>query len=197
MKNLLTLIFIFTLVSISAQSDKDYKEIAQETCACLDTKEVTKENLEMNLGVCMIESIGDRPKLMDKIDFTNMKSMKSFGEKVGLEMAFICPEVFALLEEKPSKTKKNSSEANVETKTVNGKITGFEGKELIFVLVEDDNGRTKKFLWLRGFENDSELLNQGKAAVGKTVKINYQEIEIYNPSLEEYIKRKEITGIFF
>ncbi|MGB1314992.1 MAG: hypothetical protein ACPG4Y_03175 [Chitinophagales bacterium] len=197
MKKLFILSFLFGFISLSAQTEKEYKEIAEETCECLDTKVVTKDNITANLGTCMFESLGERPKLMAKMDITNQKVMRKFGEKIGTEMVFICPKVFTLLQDKSTTAEKKTNNVSDDLKSVEGKITGFEGTELIFVLLEDNSGRTKKFLWLRSFENDSDLLNQGKAAIGKKVKISYKDVEIYNPSLEEYIKRKEIKAIFF
>ena len=123
--------------------------------------------------------------------------MEKLGENVGLQMAFICPEVFLLLTEEEGSTTKKASKTEVASKTKSGIIEGFDGKEVKYLLVKDDNGRINKFLWLRSFSGDADLIKMGRDALGEKVKVTYEEIEIYNPELGEYIKRKEIRSITF
>lgn len=139
--------------------------------------------------------ISDNPKLIQSLNLKNSKSMEKFGEKVGTQMAFICPEVFLLL--KDDNTSKKNEDAPVDKNTVSGEIEAFESEELKYVLIKENDGRINKFLWLRSFEGDADLIKKGNDAVGKKVKIEYTEIEIYSPKLGEYINRKEIKKISF
>lgn len=197
MKNLFLILFISLSISSFAQSDDIYKTIADKTCSCLDEKELTKDNLELNLGVCMMEVINDYPELTNSISLKNTKSMEKLGENVGLQMAFICPEVFLLMTEEETKPNKKSYSSEEKTSTKTGVIEGFDGKEIKYLLLKDDKGRINKFLWLRSFSGDADLMKLGRDALGERVKVTYTEIEIYNPEMDEYIQRKEIKSISF
>lgn len=197
MKNIFLLLFSISSVFAFSQSSDAYKKLAEYTCTCLESKDLNAQNLENQLGLCLMNAIRDNPKLIKGANLGNTGAMEKLGEKVGVQMAFICPEVFMLMIEEENKNiKKELNESKINS-IAYGEIEGFENNELSFLLLKEIEGETRKYLWLRAFEGDTELLKMGNNAIGLKVTIEYNEIEIYNPKLGEYLKRKEIKAISF
>jgi hypothetical protein len=184
----LTLTFLITTCAF-AQEDI-YKKIAQETCDCINSKDLTgatRKSVEMSLGLCMIEKIQNASI---QIDIQDPEQMRSFGEKVGIQMAPICPSIFAYFtDEQP--------EAAPTFESVNGKIKAIEEGDFLTVILKDSNGKETKLLWLRYFTGSDDYLENPKSLIGKQVSIKYQLIEAYMPKAKGYFSFKEIVEMTF
>jgi hypothetical protein len=102
-KNILLLIAL-TIVSSQgfSQTDEVYKTIAKETCECIGKKnydytKADRADVEMSLGLCMLESA---QKNNLPIDIADTGSMTALGEKVGVLMVGVCPDVFKVFIDK-------------------------------------------------------------------------------------------------
>ena len=190
MKKILLSLFLIAAVSYSnAQTDEDYEEVARQTCACLSQKEITKDNIEMVMGVCILDALSKNEHFKD-IDWTDEEEMEKIGERVGFKMILFCPEFFVeseafqeYLEEQP-----DEDDTRV-TGELEGKMVNFEKDGLMYVILIDDNNRKHKLLWLTPFDGDGFLTDQ----LGKKVKFQYVMLDIYEPRLNEYVSKKVIT----
>ena len=201
------IISIFFSTSIFSQNENTYRKIANEVCFCINDLELNSNNIIDKYLICLQNSA-------KKINKKIYNDLEKDGEEayihvltIGKIMSENCPkrlrEIHEKLEEEKSQIINNEDRMpkketmNLNVSKLNGTISGFSGNDLKYILVDDINERTFKFIWLKPFSGDSELLKLGNSAIGKTVTINYQEIEIFNPNYNEYIKRNELVKIKF
>lgn len=169
--------------------------LTRETCDCIANKDLESfdaEQLNLELGFCMIESLNrhkDAEHALD-VNIYDAESMRELGEQVGMRMAVTCPEVIA-------KIAALSNDKAAAENELEGIIVGIEGREFGFVIVEDASGRAHKLLWLRYFDNAEQLTQNPNGAIGKRVRVRFEPIECYSPAEGDYFERKEITALAF
>jgi hypothetical protein len=189
---------IFTLVGISmltfSRAQDVLDSISVHSCECislLDLKNMPKEKLTIELGLCMMKAAQPYEKQLKQSYGIDMKKVdrgdgEKLGRLVGLKMASSCATFTDLI------TKITSDEA--ETSSIDGTITDFVTEQFVSIVIKDSDGRDQKIIWLEYFKNSEKLLTNGK---NKNVTIEYQERELYNPKFNDYIKYKVATGIRF
>lgn len=213
MKNLMLtalLLFVFQL-TIVAQDDAIYNEIADKTCTCITDKEdLNASNMEAfqnEMGMCMLTAIMEMdPTTLDKlnIDMGDQTAMYDFGEKVGGLMALNCPvfmnKIMEMMTEDDSELLEmiKENEGDGSTKdfgTVEGKFVKISGDKFATVIIKDDNGKQQELIWLKYFENSELLIESPQKMKGKRLKIDYTEYESYLPAAKGYYKIKEIKKL--
>lgn len=187
-------ILFFTSLNLFAQDDL-LDIVAKETCECTDSMGITKETMQAQLGMCMLSSLTKHPNLASKLDFSDKKVMRQFGESVGLKMADFCPNTILTIGYQALENEKAEMPPSVQE--VEGTFKGFEGEDLTFIIIHNSKGRRYKLLWLTPFDGDGNLISLGKKAVNKPVSVQYKNEDFYSPKMEEYITRKVITQISF
>lgn len=191
-KIVFTLVGILILTFSRAQDVLD--SISVHSCECislLDLKNMPKEKLTIELGLCMMKAAQPYEKQLKQSYGIDMKKVdrgdgEKLGRLVGLKMASSCATFTDLI------TKITSNEA--ETSSIDGTITDFVTEQFVSIVIKDSDGRDQKIIWLEYFKNSEKLLTNGK---NKNVTIEYQERELYNPKFNDYIKYKVATGIRF
>ena len=191
-KIVFTLVGILILTFSRAQDVLD--SISVHSCECislLDLKNMPKEKLTIELGLCMMKAAQPYEKQLKQSYGIDMKKVdrgdgEKLGRLVGLKMASSCATFTDLI------TKITSDEA--ETSSIDGTITDFVSEQFVSIVIKDSDGRDQKIIWLEYFKNSEKLLTNGK---NKNVTIEYQERELYNPKFNDYIKYKVATGIRF
>jgi hypothetical protein len=201
MKQLFILVIMcFSFQTLSAQDKID--QLAEKTCECLKTKNFknkTKEEIEMELGFCMIS---EAQKLHIDMNLKDESSMEKFGEKVGLRMATICPESFIKYlsqETKDGSTlmsdylKEDKTAASIQK--ITGTITKFTKDDLAYLFIKTTEGREVKLIVLEYFTNADKLIESSKDFINKKATIEFKEVEYYLPRIGEFVKMKEITSL--
>ncbi|WGD34473.1 hypothetical protein [Olleya sp. YS] len=199
-KTLITLIATIGFVTtLSAQSKEEVVDkIAQETCQCIDAKgiDMTMENktkIEMEFGLCLIESYNKNKKEADKyfeVSLLDESSVEGIAELVGMQMVSYCPNVFSVFIEEELE---NDNTYSVEE--VSGKFVSMTTNEFNTIVIKDsDSNREIKLIWLTYFDG-SDLLDNPKKLKGKKVKVEYEELELYDPKIEEYRNFKVISRL--
>lgn len=189
MKKLLIVFPLF--LPLCGVSQEDYKAIAQETCDCINKKDLsngTKKSIEMALGLCMLEVIQARN---NEVDVSDGDAMRKFGEKVGVQMAPICPAIFTKLAE----ADESNTSSTPASESVNGVIKNIEEKEFLFVTFKDETNREIRLVWLRHVEGADEFLNDYKKLIGKKAKLKYQNLELFNAKAKGYFGYKELLAL--
>ena len=84
------------LIAQEALLDK----LADAACACItkkDTDSMSNEDLQMQLGFCIMEAVGANQAAFEKeygaLDPSDQSAMSKLGEQIGMKMAFKCPNV--------------------------------------------------------------------------------------------------------
>lgn len=194
MNRLLLFICIF-FMGFTAYTQEMLDTITVETCECISGKNLANlnaETLNLVLGTCMIESLGRHENAMQELNINlhDADGMRQFGEKVGLRMAGICPDILLKIAEL------SQPQASTDNELV-GTIVRTGGEEFGFVIVRDEQGREHKLLWLRYFKNSEQLIQDPQQVIGKRVRIHYETIECYAPKERDYFERKEIKRMEF
>lgn len=188
MKQLFFIVTFFSSFFAAAQEDV-FKTVAKETCECLEkrTLDFTKrKEVEIALGLCMIESAQNNN--MD-LDMADGDAMRKLGEKVGLQMASICPKVFEAFIGDDEETEEAT---NI---SISGKIKSIEEGDFLYVNFKEDSGKEHKLIWLRYFSGSDEFQEDPKKLVGKRGTVTYQNIECYLPKAKIYYNNKEIIDL--
>lgn len=202
-----TTIICFILCSVNIFAQDALDAIAQETCDCLEGKDLSnmsQEDSSVEVGMCMMSSLSTRQDKITElgIDITDQSSMEKFGEKIGMKMAVKCPKVLMGMgmmrsETTTTTTTKTMTSTSEKAQVMTGKVKAIEGDEFSVVVIEDETGRSQKFLWLRYFAGSEKLMENPKSVIGKSVKVKFSNIEVYSPKAKEYFNRKELKGIEF
>ncbi len=196
MKKLLLLSSLICIAVVSYAQEDVYKTIATETCDCIkkknfDYSKVSKGDVEMALGFCMLESA---KKNKVDIDVNNIENMTSLGQKVGMQMAPICPEVFQAMV--GTKDEEQAEEAeNTEFFTMQGKISSVEEKDFVYLNLKGSDGKDVKFIWLYYFEGSDDFKTAPKKLMGKQVSLTYMVLEVFNAKTKEYQSMNILSGL--
>ena len=171
-----------------------YKKLANSTCECIGTKEVT----DINLGICIfgaINQLSEKERKIIKVDLDDkMASIEKIAESVGLEMASICPDVFIKIanENKPdSNIIANDSDLDL---FYTGTFESMTTTEFNMIFLIDDKNVKQEFVWLFSFEGDN-LFIKNKIVKGDKLEIHYRQQEFFDPKQNKYRIYNEITSI--
>jgi hypothetical protein len=187
MKKILVVIICLAGFTLSAQDDV-YKIIANETCECLKTRDISKlksrSEVEMVMGICMLESAG-RQNL--DMDLTDREAMRKVGEKVGVQMVLICPDAFkkVLVE----------GESEPEPEWFTGQVKSVDVGEFVYLNFKEESGKEHRLIWTRYFPGSDDYQDNPKKLVGKKVRVLFQTVEYFSPKMKTYYLAKEITNL--
>ena len=203
---------MITPLLLVAQTDKQYEQLAQATCACAskkDLKGMSKSEVSMELGMCMLSSLDILPEKDRKnFDFTDPAKGKTIGEKIGMKMATFCPKT--ILTVASSMSEEGNSDGSTPPQmpknkdmpppppppvSVEGKIREvIEGDFVTLVLVEI-NGREHKLIWEKHFKGDDPFVANPQNLKNKDVTVDYYMNERYLPKMREYFSLKHIAAL--
>lgn len=199
MKYLLTSLIFLALALHSYAQDSVLKTITQETCDCLESKksQLLKENntqkLYMAMGVCVFESYGNHKDAYDRefgvLNLNDGEAARGLGEKIGLEMAVLCPETLMLVAGQAEETKQKET-----FKTLEGIVVDIEKDLFNIVVVQEQNGKRHRLVWLDFFEGD-DLIQNFSEGTAKDLTIEYEEKEFFDPNSKEYRVFKVVSKV--
>lgn len=196
MKKIFSLILVVIMHWAHSQDFVDLA--AQEICECVQSKdndEKSRSQLEVQIGICMMETISTHPKEFE--EYTNGKSLseldfKNLGTEVGVRMVSYCPMFFANFiknESVDNVSKGNSTELFTEK----GIITSLKSNQFNMIHLKTEDGSLLKFMWLTDFEGAEILMKEQYK--NKSVSIYYDNFEFYDPKSKSYIKHRVIYGL--
>lgn len=196
MKKLLLLSSLICIAVASYAQEDVYKTIATETCDCIkkknfDYSKVSKGDVEMALGICMLES-AKKNKVDVSVD--NIEDMTALGQKVGMQMAPICPEVFQALVGSEDEAQVEE-EDDTEFFTLEGKISSVEERDFVYLNLKGSDGKDVKFIWLYYFGGSDDFKAAPKKLMGKQVSLTYIVLEVFNPKTKEYQSMNILSGL--
>ncbi|MGC4023028.1 MAG: hypothetical protein QM734_14335 [Cyclobacteriaceae bacterium] len=185
----LFLLIVLPQVSFS-QSPELYKEMAKQTCDCINKQNITgksKKEIETALGLCMLEVIQNNKV---DIDISNTDAMRELGQKVGVQMAPICPAVFkAFLDDE------NSGDNSEKVIALEGKVKFIEENNFLYLIVKDESGTEYRLILLSYFEGSDTFASDPGKLSGKNVSIKYRTTQYYSPKAKGFMSVKEIVEL--
>lgn len=194
MKFTLLVLSVLLISSSFSQTDAQVTEISEATCECLKEKDLEGANMnkiQIELGMCMLPAMEESGMEFSASDVSNMEEI---GEKVGVKLAFSCPEFMELIggisEDHPDEFNELMEEhSSQETMFSRGTVLEVESEKFVMLKILNEDGKKEIYYWMEHFEG-SELLYRSERLLRKGVKIEYVELEVYSPAIEDYTKIK-------
>lgn len=200
MKKYILLAF-FACLTVFGQAQINYKGIAEKTCSCIKGKDFSgksKNEMQMDLGLCMIKAMGD---LDVQIDSKEEGFMERVGGEVGKLMISICPNDFMKILN--AETKEGSTlmddivNEGDEKIQISGSIVKVMNDDMLYIVVKTATNKEVKVLILNHVDNIDSYVETPEKLVGKKVNIQYAEKEYYISKFKEFVKIKELVKLNF
>jgi hypothetical protein len=128
-----------------------------------------------------------------KVSMEDQQAMHDLGVGIGKNLLNEKCDGFLKLAVKMAD--KSSDNENAESSTTEGAFKRVDNKGFNYIVITDDTGNEKSFLWLRQFPGSENFMNGTGKYIGKKLKISWLEMEVYLPAANGYYNVKEITGI--
>ena len=193
--SLLTSFLSFAITFGQAKKDSLLKVIAGEVCTELTTNNSSfknKDDLSAGLGMAMIPSFTKhQDELKEFFDDDMMgNSMEEFGQQVGMKLMTDCPQFLAMFKENQQMFT-DLADASASKKVSSGSISGTLVKivpgDFTYFIVKDQNGKSAKIWWQEYFKGSEKITISN---LNKPIKVSFTEKDIYNSTLNDYIKQK-------
>jgi len=191
------IILLLVLVGNIAFAQKLTKEqladkLAEKACGCAAKQEITKDNFELTIGICLLEGINayekDVEKHYGKGVISNDKKMEELGYDVGKKMGMKCPTVFKFMLED------EESDLDSDELTISGKLTDIKSEQFITFVVKEESGKTNQFILLSSFDN-AFLLTDKVLKITDNVDVIYYEMELFDAKLGKFVSYKIVSDI--
>ena len=195
MKKILFLLLLTNLSFAQINSKDDLVNVlTNQTCECLNAKDLTGENLELTLGVCIIQSIQKNNDYVDKYFgknvLSNEDSMTEIAESIGVQLALNCPKFTNLL----SNMSYTDEENEEEYLLLSGKISAIKYEQFLTFSVKENSGKTNQFILLSSFDN-AFLLTDKILKTSDNVEVSYYEMELFDAKFGKFVSYKIVTDI--
>ncbi|MDP5096318.1 MAG: hypothetical protein NWP90_01315 [Flavobacterium sp.] len=195
MKKILLLLVLVGNITFAQKLTKDQlsEKLAEKACTCAEKQEITKENFELTIGICLLEGISayekDVEKHYGKDIISNDSKMEELGYEVGKKMGLRCPVVFKFMLDDLDED--NNADEQFE---VSGKVSEIKSEQFITFIIKEDSGKTNQFILLSNFEN-AFLLTDKVLKVADAVDVTYYEMELFDAKLGQFISYKIVSDI--
>ncbi len=126
------------------------------------------------------------------VELNDQQAMKMLGTDIAKNlMRENCPGFMKL-----AIAMANEQEANQPMNGVTeGRLKRIDTKDFNYFVITDDTNKERTFIWLRQFSGSDAFVGNASKFVGKKVRINWQEIEVFVPSAKNYFNIKEVTEL--
>lgn len=171
-------------------------KLGEAACACATKGELTKENMELTLGLCILEAVNkyekDVEKHYGKNVVTNDAKMEELGYNVGAKMGLKCPTIFKFMMENNSDDE--AVDVEEEYARISGKIYEIKSEQFITFSVKEATGKNHHFILLSSFDN-AYLLTDKVLKPNDNVDVSYYELDFYDAKLGKFVTYNIITDI--
>jgi hypothetical protein len=204
MKNILVLALFATSTLFGQKLTKEQliDVMSDKTCECTSKKELTKENTELTLGLCILESIKNNEKDVEKHygkDVVNdSEKMEKMGYDIGTKLAVKCPTIFQnIIANNEAEDAVAADEDSYEEEpdlTITGKITILKSEQFLSFSVKETTGKMNHFILLGNFEN-AYLLTDKVIKINDNVEVFYYEYEMFDAKLNKFVTFNVVSDI--
>lgn len=200
MKKLVLLLILVGNVAFAQKLTKEQliDKMSDVGCECTTKQQVTKENLEITLGLCILEALNKYEKDVErhygKNVITNDKKMEELGYDIGLKMGAKCPSVFMNMVDEESDTNGEEVVEEIPDAVLTGKISEIKSEQFLTFVVKEDSGKNNQFILLSSFDN-AFLLTDKVLKVSDAVDVTYYEMDLFDAKLGKFVSFKIVTDI--
>ena len=197
MKKIVLLLILLGNVAFAQKLSKDElsDKLAVKACDCVGKQEITKENFELTIGICLLEGINafekDVEKYYGKNVISNDEKMEELGTNIGAKMGLKCPTVFKfMLDEEADEAVADEAEDLI----LSGKISEIKSEQFLTFVVKEDSGKNNQFILLSSFDN-AFLLTDKVLKTSDAVDVTYYEMDLFDAELGKSVSFKIVTDI--
>ena len=200
-KTLLLLIltaFSFTVFGQTPISPLE-KALTDSLCSCISKINLDKITNSQEAKNAFTDCFGKRTDLFmelaseKKLDPTDQVAMRQLGIDLAKDLFSQNCSAFTRLSVKMAETAKSSNEESEET--LEGNFKRIDLKGFNYIVLSGKNGSEISFLWLTQFPGSEKFMANTTIFVGKKLKVNYREMEVYIPLAKGYYKVKVIYSV--
>lgn len=173
------------------------KQMTDSICSCISQLDfdniTTKERAEKAFEDCFAKQAGLllQVTVERKIEFSDHAAMSELG--IGIAKNLMAQNCDGFMQLSLAMAK-DGLEENLTGVTA-GRLKRVELKEFNHFVINDNDNKERTFIWLRQFPGSENFFDGTQKYIGKNLKVNWQEIEVFIPSAKNYYKVKEVTGI--
>lgn len=198
-KSLIVVLFISQIVfSQKLSKEQLIEKLSVSTCSCISDKEFTKENLEMTLGLCMIEDFGKFEKEIEKYYGKNILSndaqIEKLGADVGVKLASTCPKFLEIVMNTTDSEEEVEVAEEYEDLFVTGNFFNFKSEQFITFSIKEETGKVNDFILLNNFDN-SFLITDNILKSTDLLDVYYYELEMYDAKIKKFVTYKIVNDI--
>lgn len=167
-------------------------------CECASKQEITKDNMELTLGLCILEAMNkyekDVEKHYGKNVITDDKKMEQLGYDIGLKMGTKCPTVFKFMMDDSDDSGDKEYIEDEPDAMISGKLTEIKSEQFLTFSVKEASGKMNQFILLSGFDN-AFLLTDKVLKTNDALEVYYYELELFDAKLAKFVTYKVVTDI--
>jgi hypothetical protein len=197
MKKIVLLIVLIGNITFAQKLTKDQlsDKLAEKACECANNQEITKENFELTIGICLLEGINafekDVEKHYGKNVISNDEKMEDLATNIGARMGLKCPAVFKfMIDEEADEAVADEPEDLI----LSGKISEIKSEQFLTFVVKEDSGKNNQFILLSSFDN-AFLLTDKVLKTSDAVDVTYYEMDLFDAKLGKSVSFKIVTDI--
>lgn len=208
---------VVLFISYALYGQSDYMDrITEQSCQCVENlpDSMTSNALTMQFGLCIINAAKPyrqeikRDYGIDTDDiFINGEKL---GQIIGMEMATTCPDLLIhittrMLDDENSYVSERlygSDEMDLDEyedfdfySSIYAKITAIDTELFYVFTVRDQGGKSVKLYWLDPFLSDVDIQENPNNFIGQSFNFEYEELEFFDPKLNEYRNFRIIRSI--
>jgi len=196
----LLLLLSFSVAKSQRKIGPVEQKVTDSICACLAKTNMsnikTKDQATTAFMNCFTKQASQLIPLASerKVEVTDKAAMRELGMDIGKNLLNQNCESFLNLSMTMAKDEIKNGD-NEKAGITTGKLKRIDTKEFNHIVVTDESGKEKTFIWLRQFEGADALTGNLSSLIGKKLSIHWTEIEAYVPSAKSYFPFKEIVKV--
>jgi hypothetical protein len=200
LKNLLLIIILIAGFNVAKAQNKPgpaETKMTNALCDCISKLDKTKITNSDEANKAFMDCFTKQAEFLPDVaaehgvDMTDSEAMNKIGSEIGGNLMKQKCDGFMDLALKMSE--KNDKKPQVQSTT--GTFKRIDNKGFNYIVIVDNAGSLKSFLWLREFAGSDKFMGGTTSLLNKKLKITWQEIEVYLPTAKGYYKVKEITAV--
>ncbi|TSD67695.1 hypothetical protein FFF34_009995 [Inquilinus sp. KBS0705] len=172
------------------------KKITDNLCDCINKLDLSKitnsEEANKAFMDCFMAQADLAVDLAAErgVELSDNVAMNKMGTDIGRNLLKQKCEGFLKLAVKMANKKDQ-----IAVQATTGTFKRVDVKGFNYIVITDNAGSEKSFLWLRQFPGSEQFTGSTIKFAGKKLKISWQDIEVYLPTAKGYYQVKEITAI--
>lgn len=200
---ILGLICFHTVTIAQDQKDTSIRKAAVSICNCLEKMHLEKAETEAEMQEVFLQCILDSASgIMGEALLAEGGDMEengeAFGEKIALELMNMGCAPFIQMSLKLAKDNLGEEGEKPELKSAEGVVVKTEERDFLYITVKTTAGRELTFVYMDFVDGSDGWLKEADTKLkNKNVKVQYLEMEVYQPRLKDFANIRSLKTLEF